>query len=193
MSVSRETALLHSYAALIRKWNPAINLVAPSTLDELEQRHIADSQQLVTAAEAARGHWVDLGSGGGLPGVVVAICRPDLAVTLIESDRRKSAFLRNVARELGLANTTVLNARIEAAPAQHANHVSARALAALPQLLAYASRHLRSDGTAWFLKGRTWQSEVDAARKIWQFRLEVTASRTDTEAAILKIMDLKHA
>ncbi len=87
-------AKLRSYADLIQRWNPAINLVAPSTLDDLWNRHIVDSTQLADLAPAA-GTWLDIGSGGGLPGVVVAICRPDLAVTLLNYETGKATLLRN--------------------------------------------------------------------------------------------------
>lgn len=115
MTVSRETESLQHYAALLRKWNPAINLIAPSTVADLETRHIADSAQLAKLSASAGDQWVDIGSGGGLPGIVMAILRPDLDVTLIESDKRKCSFLRTCARELQLRNLKIVNARIEQA------------------------------------------------------------------------------
>lgn len=113
MSVSRETERLATYAGLLRKWNPAINLIAASTIDQIEARHIADSLHLVEIAKNAQGSWVDLGSGGGLPGIVVAIMRPDLELSMVESDQRKGAFLRNAIRELALPHAKVLCKRIE--------------------------------------------------------------------------------
>lgn len=192
--VSRETtALLDSYAALVRKWNPHINLVAAATLDDLFSRHIADCQQLAALSQSAQGSWIDLGSGAGFPGLVIAIERPDLAVTLVESDQRKATFLRTVVRELGLPNIRVLTARIEAAEPADADHVSARALAPLPLLMSYVHRHLRPDGTAWLMKGRNWMSEVEEARKMWDFKLQSQPSATDPEAAILQIKEIRHA
>lgn len=193
MSVSRETDQLTLYAALIRKWNPAINLVAPSTLDDLETRHVFDSAQLAHASSTARGTWADLGSGGGLPGIVLGIARPDLELTLVESDRRKCSFLRTVIRELDLNNVGVLNNRIEEAAPLSARNISARALAPLPLLMSYIDRHLAKDGTAWLMKGRNWQSEVAKARLSWQFDLNIHASKTDPDAAILEITGIRHA
>lgn len=192
MDVSRETELLEAYAALLRKWNPAINLIAPKTVEQIESRHIADARQLSQISDKAQGNWTDLGSGGGLPGIVVAISRPDLAVELVESDQRKAAFLRNVIRELSLSNAKVLCSRIEALDRLEAANISARALAPLPQLVAYVVQHLASDGTAWLMKGRNWQAEVAEARKLWTFDLVSHPSSTDPDAAILEITGIRH-
>lgn len=192
MTVSRETEALLKYAALIRKWNPAINLVAPSTLSQIDQRHIADSLQLVDLSASAAGRWVDLGSGGGLPGLVVAVCRPDLAVSLVESDQRKCSFLRNAIRELELANCSVLTGRIEAIETLNADQVSARALAPLPLLLSYVHRHLAPGGRAWLMKGRNWHDEVRDARLAWQFEMIPHPSKTEPGAVIVEISDLRH-
>lgn len=191
--VSRETELLESYAALLRKWNPAINLIAPNTVAEIETRHIADAKQLTEISADTTTSWVDLGSGGGLPGLVVAISKPDCSVTLVESDQRKAAFLRNAVREMSLKNITILSARIEAVDRLDAANVSARALAPLPQLMAYVDRHLASDGVAWLMKGRNWQAEVAEARKTWKFDLKAHPSTTERDAAILEITGIRHA
>lgn len=192
MNVSRETEALNRYADLIRKWSPRINLVAQSTIDEIETRHIKDSLQLVDAARTSKGSWADLGSGGGLPGLVVAIFRPDQAVKLIESDQRKATFLRTVVRELSLSNVTIIAERIEETDRLYAANVSARALAPLPLLVAYVERHLAPDGTAWLMKGRNWESEVEAARNNWNFNLVTHSSDTDPDAAILEITGIRH-
>lgn len=187
-SASRE-AKLAAYATLIRKWNPAINLVAAATLPNLETRHLADSSQLATLAPPS-GSWLDIGSGGGLPGIVVAIHNPDRTVTLVDSDQRKVAFLQTAIRELQLENCTAIAARIETMPPASARHVSARALAPLDRLMPYVARHMTEDGTAWLMKGRNWQAEVDAARKHWRFDITAHASATDPSAAILQISGL---
>lgn len=192
MIVSRETEALAIYASLIRKWNPAINLVAPSTLDSIEERHIGDCLRLVDASASASGSWVDLGSGGGLPGLVVAICRRDLPVRLIESDRRKGSFLRNAIRELCLENCSVVTGRIEDINPLNADLVSARALAPLPLLLSYVHRHMASGGRAWLMKGRNWKDELQASRSDWRFEVNAHPSATDPDAAILEIADLHH-
>lgn len=193
MIVSRETSLLSQYAALLRKWNPAINLIAPSTLSDIEGRHIADSAQLANLAQGTAGDWADLGSGGGLPGLVIAIQCPTKQVTLVESDGRKCSFLRTSVRELGLDNVRICNSRIEAADRLNVASVSARALAPLPLLLSYASRHLAPAGTAWLMKGRNWRSEIDEAATDWRFDYVAHPSKTDPDAAILEITGLRHA
>ena len=193
MSVSRETERLAAYAGLLRKWNPAINLIAPSTIAQIEARHIADSLHLAEIAKTAEDNWVDLGSGGGLPGIVVAIMRPDMDLTLVESDRRKAAFLRNALRELALPRAKVLCNRIETLDRLDAANISARALAPLPQLMAYVERHLSPSGTAWLMKGRNWQAEVSQARDDWKFDLKTHQSATDPDAAILEITGIRHA
>ena len=190
LNVSRETlARLETYAALLQKWNPRINLVSRNSLADLWTRHIVDSVQVFRVGPETD-HWVDLGSGGGFPGLVVAILAaeemPACRVTLIESDQRKSAFLRTVARETGVS-CTVLSERIETAPPQQAGVLSARALADLNTLLSYAERHLAPGGTALFPKGVSWEKEVEEARVQWSFDLDPITSLTEPGAAILKV------
>jgi 16S rRNA (guanine527-N7)-methyltransferase len=193
--VSRETAeRLEHYAALLRKWNPAINLVAPGTLDTVMTRHIADSAQVAALAPEGWGHWVDLGSGGGFPGMVVAILAAEQLgkqVTLVESDQRKAAFLRSVARETGVA-ARVMASRIEALAPQEADIVSARALAPLPALIGLAAPHLRDGGCALFHKGAEWKKELEEARSQWRFEARSHKSRTHESAVILELKELAH-
>lgn len=196
MNVSRETEeLFREYEAIARVWNPKINLVAPATLEDFRFRHIEDSLQLVDMIPRSTGKWVDIGSGGGLPGLVLAIAYRNerVAFTFVESDKRKCQFLRTVARELGLTNISVISERIETLAPIGADVMSARALAALPLLLRFVERHLSSDGTALLMKGRSWRDEVKDAKDDWQFDLETFTSRTDPEAAILKISGVSHA
>ena len=193
-SVSRETIeRLKSLVALLCKWNPTINLVSRTTLPDAWNRHIADSAQLYRLGQ--QGHWVDLGSGGGFPGLVIAILAADSqshSLTLIESDQRKATFLRTAARELGL-NISVLAQRIENTPPQSANTLSARALAPLPKLLMFAQRHLTPDGIALFPKGANWREEVEAARQTWQFDLLTYPSATEPSGAILAVKAISNA
>ena len=196
MIVSREThERLIAYEALVRKWNAKINLVAPSTLPEFNSRHIQDSIQIFDHVQFPEGNWVDLGSGGGLPGIIISIYaqKAPLTVSLVESDQRKSAFLRTVIRELSLQNVSILTGRIENVPPLAANFVSARALAPLSVLLSMVQRHMHQDGTAIFLKGRSWKAECDEARKEWRFDVTSFPSKTDPDAAILKITGVSHA
>lgn len=196
VNVSRETLdRLEHYLALLNKWNPKINLVSPNTLVEAWTRHFVDSAQIFNLVPENTSSWVDLGTGGGFPGMVVAILgkelNPDLEVSMVESDVRKCAFLRTVARETGI-NATVYNKRIEAVDPLNADVVSARALAALPLLLELSTRHVKSGGKLLFPKGMRWKSEVEEARKSWTFALENHTSVTDPNAVILEIGEITH-
>ena len=175
LNVSRETtAMLEEYVGLIEKWNPAINLVSKSSLADIWPRHILDSAQVLSLGGASIRSWVDLGSGGGLPGIVVAIMAtaqmPLMKVTLVEVDRRKSAFLRQVCQQLDL-NVEVLSERIEQLPSLSAQVVSARALAPLDRLLEYVERHQDTDGKALLSKGASFEEEIMIPRKKWNIDL----------------------
>jgi 16S rRNA (guanine527-N7)-methyltransferase len=196
LDVSRETLdRLEALEALLRKWNPAINLVAKSTLHDAWQRHILDSAQLYALAPPQVGHWADLGSGGGFPGLVVAALAaerdPQRKLTLVESDQRKSTFLREAARQLGLS-VTVATDRAEKLAPLGADVLSARALAALPMLCAFARRHLAPQGMALFPKGATHAAEVAEARRDWHFDLTVHTSETDAASVILALKAITH-
>lgn len=194
MSVSRETSeKLAEFAGLVAKWTQRINLIAPATVADINSRHIDDSLQLAELAAAQNQSWCDLGSGGGFPGIVVAIAMQDknVPVSLIESDKRKAVFLTTAIHQLGLKQVKVINQRIEAAAGQNASIVSARALAPLPKLMAYVHQHLATGGAAWLMKGARWQDEVSEARSSWQFNVEPFASRTDPAATILHVTQIK--
>lgn len=191
MNVSRETAgRLDQFATLVLTWNRRINLVGPVSPDEFASRHIEDCVQVAELVGNRRVRVADLGSGSGLPGLVVAICCPSARVTCIESDRRKAAFLREAIRQLDLP-AEVLPDRIESIPPLAAEIVTARALAPLPTLLSYVARHLAEGGTAFLMKGRRWQEELEAARATWHFSCEAASSRTDPQAVILSIGGLR--
>lgn len=195
LDVSRETLeKLDQYLGLLRKWNHKINLVSPSTLETAWDRHIADSAQLFAVRPERVDLWADLGSGGGFPGMVVAILAqqhsPGQRTVLVESDHRKAAFLRTVARETQTP-VEIIAERIEAVPPLGADVVSARALAPLPKLLGYVARHCRPEGTALLLKGAQVQSELSDARKYWHFQSEESPSVTDPQAVVLKLKELR--
>lgn len=195
INVSRETMdRLDEYAALLRKWNSAINLVGKSTLANLWSRHFLDSAQVFAVSACKSGLWVDIGTGGGFPGMVVAAMAaeqaPDISFTFIESDQRKSTFLRTVAQQLELP-VTVLAQRIENVPGQGADVVSARALAPTKDLLNFADLHLKPGGIAVFLKGATYREELAEASTSWAFQCDEIQSMTDAEAVILKIGDIR--
>lgn len=189
--VSRETLRkLQLYMGLIIKWSPKINLVSKSTLTEIENRHIWDSAQVFNQQG---GCWVDLGSGGGLPGVVIAILAQagdvDTQVTLIESDQRKAAFLRTCARELDLP-LRVIAMRIDQVDPLWARTISARALAPLKTLLSLSIPHLSDGGVCIFQKGVSWRQEIDDAQQNWRFSYDAMPSKTNAEAVVLKIKDI---
>lgn len=190
-NVSRETLeRLEHFVATLRKWNPKINLVASSTLGNVWQRHIDDSIQVFDLAPSAGEQWADLGSGGGFPGIVAAILsaaeRPEMMITLVESDKRKAAFLNTVIKELGL-HASVLAERIESVPPLAADILSARALAPLPDLLAYAEKHMSPGGAAIFPKGIRHVEEIERALEDWRFTLQKIPSKTDPSAVVLLI------
>jgi 16S rRNA (guanine527-N7)-methyltransferase len=191
-SVSRETAgRLILYVEELRRWQRVTNLVGPKTLAEAWDRHIADSLQL---ADLAQGEvWADLGTGAGLPGLVLAIARPEIQVHLVESDGRKCAFLRQVARLTG-ASATIWDGRIEAVLPQlepRPQIVVSRALAALPKLLGLAAPLLTKGTTGLFPKGRGYEAELTDARRSWRFTCDILPSRTDPEGRILRVSDLQ--
>ena len=194
-NVSRETLEdLKAFAAELEKWSSSINLVAPNSLQNLWNRHILDSAQLKLVAPIAKEVWCDLGSGGGLPGLVIAILQKEVSASfrmiLIESDARKAAFLKMMTSRFEL-NATVVRSRIDEAPSANADVVSARALAPLEPLLKGVYRHIRGDGVALLPKGRNFQAEVEQARCSWHFDLEVFESLIDAESRILRLRNIQ--
>ncbi|MFZ0098446.1 MAG: 16S rRNA (guanine(527)-N(7))-methyltransferase RsmG [Gemmobacter sp.] len=197
IDVSRETLdRLEQFAALLIKWNPAINLVARSTIDDLWARHIVDSVQLARFLEHQPETWLDLGSGGGLPGLVLAIVSseksPGTRFDLVDSDQRKCTFLRQAARELGLENVRVHSTRIEGLQPMSADVVSARALSSLSVLCGYAAKHLTPGGFAVFPKGASFLDEVHEAKMKWRFHIEEIESMTNKDARLLKLSAIEH-
>jgi len=190
-NVSRETMdRLERYAALLRKWNKAINLVAPSTLQSLWARHFLDSAQILELAPKDTKTWVDLGSGAGFPGMVIACMDANISMVCIESDKRKAVFLQTLARELEL-NVQVIPKRIEQADQCDADVVSARALAPVSKLLEYTERHLKEGGTAIFLKGAGHLDEIEQARAKWSFDITIEPSNTEKGGAVLILGDIR--
>ena len=186
--VSRETMeRLKGFEQLVQKWNPTINLVSKNDLTNLWERHIVDSLQVANECTAYE-KWVDIGSGGGFPGVIVAIVAKEknssATHTLIESDLRKGTFLRTAIRELDL-NATVITRRIEETEPQQADVLSARALATLDKLFGFAEQHLKKDGQAIFPKGQSASKEIEEAEKSWHFSYRRIQSTTNPEASLL--------
>ena len=190
--VSRETLeKLDAYKNLLEKWTRKINLISRSTVEDIAMRHIWDSAQIY---ERIDGKWADLGSGGGLPAVVLAVLAEGwgdpLDMVLVESDQRKTTFLRTCARELDVS-FRVIPERIDEIEPQFADVVSARALADLSGLIKLTLPHLKPGGVGVFMKGARWQEEVKDAQENWRFSYEATPSKTNPEAAILKIRDIQ--
>lgn len=185
-------ARLAAYRDLLLRWNTTINLVALRSAAELEQRHIADSLQLVPLLPG-QGAIADLGSGGGLPGLVIAAALPEREVHLVESDRRKAAFLIDAAPRLGLVHVKVHAERIERTVLPPLAAVTARALAPLEILLGHAARLLTPGGVAILPKGRGAEQELTKAAAHWHFHLERFQSRTDPEATILRLSEIRRA
>ena len=194
LSVSRETlASLEGLLTLVAKWNKSINLVSAESLQDGWKRHILDSAQLMQVTDCDAGKWVDIGSGAGFPGLVVAIIskdvRPNLTVTLVESDRRKATFLSEASRQLGLTVQVICD-RVENIPPLRASVVSARAFAPLTKLLGDANRHLLPGGEGLFLKGQSHEAEIAEAKKSWVFNCRVFPSATQSGSAILRVQDI---
>lgn len=184
--VSRETLQrLESFAESLVLWNKRINLVGKATLEDLWQRHMLDSAQLHPLLPAGARTLVDLGSGGGFPGLVLAAMGvPE--VHLVDSDARKCAFLREAGRAAGLP-IAVHHSRIEAAPPLRADAITARALADLPNLLHLASRFTRPGTICLFLKGKTAAEELTRAREQWTIDATLAPSRSDPGGCIILV------
>jgi 16S rRNA (guanine527-N7)-methyltransferase len=195
--VSRETQeRLEHFVSLFQKWSRSINLSAPSTLEDAWNRHIADSAQIFHIQPLAR-NWVDLGSGGGFPGVITAIFLAEVGdgwVHLVESNNKKAAFLRTAIRETG-ARASVHAVRIEDAAEviSGSDAVSARALAELDVLLAYIAPFAESNTQlrAYFHKGRDYQAEIAKAHGRWRFDLVEHSSAVEQDSVVLEVFNLQ--
>ena len=189
VDVSRETRdQLEGLVHTLLRWQKAINLVGNATMDSIWVRHVLDSAQLKLLIPQGAKTLTDLGSGAGFPGLVAAAMRPDLEVTLIESDARKAAFLGEAARRMGLEKQPkIVVGRIESVPPAKADVVTARALAPLGQLLKWAQPHRTDTAICLFHKGKGWQAELTEAMKDWDIPGKPFTSVTDLDAVILRI------
>ena len=181
--VSRETfERLQAFVDLLREENARQNLVSAATLERVWDRHILDSAQLIGHAPAGPASWIDIGSGAGLPGIVIA-CLVDGPVTLVEPRRLRAEFLHNVVESLGLG-ATVVCAKAERVEGKF-DVITARAVASLAQLLKI-SAHLSTRKTVWTLpKGRSAPAELAEALRAWQGDFRVEPSVTDDESFIV--------
>ena len=190
LPVSRETGeRLETFVALLRKWQPAENLISPKTLPELWRRHVADSAQLVRLFPESR-TWLDLGTGAGFPGMVIVLCQPPGGhVHLVESNRRKCAFLRAAIRETG-APASVHEGRVEGVLASWqapVDRVTARAVASLAELFALAQSVMAKGAPAAFPKGESAEAEIAEASRAWSFDVRRHPSQVGEGGVILDV------
>lgn len=191
-NVSRETLMrLQRYAALLERWNRSINLVGRGTIDDLWRRHMLDSAQLLPLIPDRAASLVDLGSGAGFPGLVLAICGVQ-NVHLVEASRKKCTFLHEAARETG-APVVIHNGRAEEIESFQADIVTARALAPLPKLLHMADHFTKKHSILLFLKGKHVDQELTDAVKEWNMTADQIPSRTDPDASILRLEAITRA
>jgi 16S rRNA (guanine527-N7)-methyltransferase len=186
---SREAfARFEPYLDLLARWNRTINLIGRADMPHAAARHLADALQLQPLIPQGTARGIDLGSGAGFPGLVLAAAT-GLPFDLIEADQRKAAFLREAARVLG-APVQVHATRIEAVDLAPAPLVTARALAPLPRLLELAAPLLAAGGTALFPKGAGVAAELTAAARRWHMRVDQVPSHTEAGAVILRITEI---
>ena len=195
LDVSRETLdALKYFEDLVVLWNPAINLISNSSVSDLWNRHIVDSAQLFLFTLPDEGLWLDVGSGGGFPGIVVSIIAkelaPSLRVVLVESDNRKCVFLRTVIRELGLS-VKVINDRIENVKLDDVVYLSARALRNLNSLLFIVENNVSRETVCVFPKGRSYKKELVESQKNWKFDLNLIDSNTSEDSKVIVLKGLE--
>jgi 16S rRNA (guanine527-N7)-methyltransferase len=179
---------LSRYADLLADWQQRLNLVSPTSLPLVWDRHFADSAQLARLVPPGLS-WLDVGSGGGFPGLVIAAMEHG-RVTLVESIAKKCRFLQAVIDDLRL-DARVIHGRAETLPSARADVVTARAVAPLDRLFGWTAHHGHGRAQWIFPKGRSWREEVAQARQAWDFRCEAVPSLTDSAARIVVASDLR--
>ena len=174
------------YLALLRKWNASVNLVAASTTDDAIQRHLRDSLQVLLHGPR-RGRWIDVGSGAGFPGMVIAMAMPDtMTMTLVERDQRKCEFLRMIRRTFAV-RVDIRCESIDLAVPLSGDVVLARAVTRLKNLMGLLDSREGPGPIGLFNKGAAWREEVAEARTEWRFDVDAAGSVTDPDAVILRI------
>ena len=196
LDVSRETLdRLDLFLDRLSLWNRRINLVSAATLPQAWERHILDSAQVLAQCPGGARDWLDVGTGGGFPGLVCALIAaetaPELQFTLVESDQRKCAFLATIVREFGLS-ARVLPQRIESLPPGARDLVTARALAPLDRLLGLLAGQIGRSTTCLFPKGINYLPEVALARQSWDFCLEMIPSISNKDSVLLRLERVQH-
>lgn len=177
---------LERFGDLLVQENQRQNLISKGSAAHLWVRHLADSAQLLRVPRGTIGrNWLDLGTGAGFPGLVIAICRPDIAVTMVDARRLRTDWLRQVTSALGLNNTEVIQSRVESVPNQTYDTISARAFAPIDKLLEVSARFSTSD-TQWLLpKGAKAEQELLTLPQSWDHLFHVEQSMTDPNAGII--------
>ena len=191
LNVSRETLNgFYEYETLLSKWNEKINLVSKNTLVDIWERHFLDSGQIIKHVEASGKRWVDVGSGAGFPGLVVALLlrdrRIDCELVLVEKNPKKGFFLKEVIRKLNL-NVKVVNDNIYTLKPLNADILTARAFSELNNLMEIAFRHRKKEGICLFLKGENYRIELDKTLNYWFFDYDVVDSLSSSSGKIIRV------
>ncbi len=191
LNVSRETLKgFYEYKTLLSKWNEKINLVSKNTLVEIWERHFLDSGQIIKHVEASGKRWVDVGSGAGFPGLVVALLlrdrKIDCNLVLVEKNPKKGFFLKEVIRKLNL-NVKVVNDNIYTLESLNADILTARAFSELNNLIEIAYRHRKKEGLCLFLKGENYRYELDKTLNYWFFDYDILDSLSSSSGKIIRV------
>ena len=190
-NVSRETKnSFMVFEELLKKWNKKINLVSSSTINDFRERHVLDSLQLIKFAKTGKAVWLDIGSGGGFPGIPLAIYskekHPEFKFNFMDSNSKKCLFLEEVCRKLNIEGNVICD-RIEEAPLVSCDYIVSRALAPLDDLLGYSKRHRNFMGKSLFLKGKKFKEEILHAKSRWHFSYKVHQSLSHKDGKIVEI------
>ena len=190
-NVSRETKnSFIVFEELLKKWNKKINLVSSATTNDFRDRHVLDSLQLIQFAQTEKGVWLDIGSGGGFPGIPLAIYskekHPEFKFHFMDSNSKKCLFLEEVCRKLNIEGNVICD-RVEAAPLVRCDYIVSRALAPLDDLLGYSKRHRNFMGKSLFLKGKKFKEEISHAKSRWHFSYKIHQSISHKEGKIVEI------
>ena len=191
LNVSRETLNgFYEYETLLLKWNEKINLVSKNTLVDIWERHFLDSGQIIKHVEASEKRWVDVGSGAGFPGLVVALLlrdrKIDCDLVLVEKNPKKGFFLKEVIRKLNLS-VEVVNDNIGTLEPLNADILTARAFSELNNLIELAFRHRKKEGICLFLKGENYRIELDKTLNYWFFDYDIIDSLSSSSGKIIRV------
>ena len=195
-NVSRETKdRLVAFVSVLQEWNSKINLVSKNSMAEVWQRHVLDSLQLINFLPADIKHLVDIGSGAGFPGVILAIAlmekQPKAKVTLVESIGKKTVYLKDVCSRIGLVNTVVENQRIENMSFGAIDVITARAVAALEVLCGYCAPISGKKTKMLFLKGKSYADEMAVSQQKWKYDYHIHENMYSTDGVILELSNLR--